>query len=199
MNLVRPKLHYSLHLPDQWSKKKRSFDAFPTERKHKYYKSQIAPRLKNLSTLSAAALLELGENDLKIQEHDKSVATQLLSGKDTSLSETVRRQMERDSWQITKQLQHRAVIHGAEQFKFLPGGSAVEIVAAAERKGAFFLLGLPLQLENQKSSTFTVWSRAVRQADMLLLSVNDLASCGNAALSRVETNDPKLSVSLMLG
>ena len=167
VNLVRPKLHYSLHLPDQWLKKKKSFDAFPTERKHKYYKSHIAPRLKKLSTLNQVALLELGENDLKIQEHNKSVSTELILGLAADLSEPVLKLLEREGMQVSKQLQHKAVIHGRGQYKLLPNDKALEVMAAVERKGAYFLLGNALQLESKKNihvHTLVAQPRATRAA-----------------------------------
>ena len=198
-NLVRPKLHYSLHLPDQWQQKKKTFDAFATERKHQYYKSRIAPRLKQLRTLSMAALLEMGENDLKIQEHDKALSTQLLRGNATSLSDRVQEHMKRENWIITKQLQHRAVVHGQGDYKILPDGTALEIVGAAERKHAFYLLGKPLKKEKEIAPTFTCWSRLVTQTQITLLPVEELPRCDNAAFYRKECTDTKQTVFLLLG
>ena len=199
VSLVRPKLHYSLHLPDQWLKKKRTFDAFPTERKHQYYKSQIAPRLKKLTTLNAVALLELGENDLRIHEHDKTLSTQLLRGNATLDCEPLQKQMETTQWQLAKQLQHKAVVHGKGQYKILPDGAALEIFGAAERKNAFYLLGKPLKKEKEIAPTFTCWSRLVNQTTITLLPVEDLPRCDCAALHRVECHDTKNTVFLLLG
>ena len=198
VNLVRPKLHYSLHLPDQWLRAQKTFDAFPTERKHQYYKSRIAPRLKQLSTLNAVALLELGENDLKITEHDKTLSTQLLRGNATCLCEPLQKQMEAKNWKITKQLQHKAVVHGQGQYNILPDGTALEIVGAAERKKAFFLLGKQLQKEEEIAPTFTRWSRLITLTKITLLPVEDLPRCDNAALHRVECTDTKHTVFLLL-
>ena len=99
--------------------------------------------------------------------------------------------MEAKNWKITKQLQHKAVVHGQGQYKILPDGTALEIVGAAERKKAFFLLGKQLQKEEEIAPTFTRWSRLITLTKITLLPVEDLPRCDNAALHRVECTDTK--------
>ena len=78
-------------------------------------------------------------------------------------------------------------------------GTALEILGAAERKNAFYLLGKPLKKEKEIAPTFTCWSRLVNQTTITLLPVEDLPRCDSAALHRVECHDTKNTVFLLLG
>ena len=61
---TRPKAHYSRHLFEQVQKWGKLIDCFVTERKHKEFKSRVAPLLHNPHDLSKSGLLSLTENAL---------------------------------------------------------------------------------------------------------------------------------------
>ena len=62
---VRPKLHFSLHLSEQLGRKGRVVDAFPTERKHKRFKSEVAVKVARLRDFAKVALLKCVEADIR--------------------------------------------------------------------------------------------------------------------------------------
>eukprot|EP00438_Fugacium_kawagutii_P009685 Skav208641 [mRNA] locus=scaffold1081:119702:121639:+ [translate_table: standard] len=63
-HVTRPKMHYSRHLPQQIARHQRLVDAFTCERKHRTFKSTVAPTRKKLKDFSRSVLRELTEIDL---------------------------------------------------------------------------------------------------------------------------------------
>ena len=149
---VRPKLHYSLHLPEHFEKQKSALDAFPGERKHKYFKSSVAPRLHCLRTFNKAALLELAEMDTKTNECDRSLETRLLNP--IKLEERYSAVFKKGVWNVGEKLQHAGVTHAQGGYKMLPDGNAVEIICAAHNGDSYYLLCKELQKKRhwQKAS-----------------------------------------------
>ena len=74
---ARPKLHFSRHLPQQFAKGY-MMDGFPTERKHTFFKTRVAPNRKNLENFSKFCLLELGEQDLRMNQTESLIKTNFL-------------------------------------------------------------------------------------------------------------------------
>lgn len=64
---VRPKGHYAFHVPEQIREWGRLLDTFTPERKHKAFKSEVAPLQTQLQSFSKHVLLELGEKELRAQ------------------------------------------------------------------------------------------------------------------------------------
>ena len=62
-DLVRPKHHFSLHLPEQLSRKGWSTDCFPAERRHSKYK-RVAQSIRRLSSLAKSCLLEMNQQEI---------------------------------------------------------------------------------------------------------------------------------------
>ena len=61
---ARPKFHYSLHLQAQIHKWGKHIDCFVGERKHRVFKSVVAPRLSQLGCFTRSTLLQLTEIEL---------------------------------------------------------------------------------------------------------------------------------------
>ena len=76
--VVRPKLHFSLHLPQQFADKGHAPDAFATERKHRYFKNTVAQSVRRISDFTSAALLKLTEYDINVQQPAEKLFTQLI-------------------------------------------------------------------------------------------------------------------------
>ena len=64
---LRPKARMAFHLEEQYLYWRRLLDAFPCERKHRSFKSTVAPRLQKLETFSKSALLRMANIDLYSQ------------------------------------------------------------------------------------------------------------------------------------
>ena len=62
--LTRPKAHYALHVWRQVLRWGRHADCFVGERKHRIFKSQVAPKMTNLNTFSKSCLLQLTQMEL---------------------------------------------------------------------------------------------------------------------------------------
>ncbi len=62
--VVRPKMHYSLHLPNQFRRKGFALDAFATERKHRYFKNTVANSVRRILDFASVAMLKLTEYDM---------------------------------------------------------------------------------------------------------------------------------------
>ena len=79
---ARPKFHYSLHLQEQIQKWGRHIDCFVGERKHRVFKSIVAPRLSRLDSFTRSTLLQMTEIELTTS-HSESEYTGQLLGKQT--------------------------------------------------------------------------------------------------------------------
>lgn len=64
---VRPKGHYAFHVPEQIREWGKLLDTFTPERKHRAFKSEVAPLQTQLQSFSKHVLLELGEKELRTQ------------------------------------------------------------------------------------------------------------------------------------
>ena len=60
----RPKHHYSLHIERQVATSHMLMDTWPTERKHKVFKSDLAPRIKRLDRFERSIMMRWIEHDL---------------------------------------------------------------------------------------------------------------------------------------
>ena len=60
----RPKHHYSLHIERQVATFRMLMDTWPTERKHKVFKSDLAPRIKRLDRFERSIMMRWIEHDL---------------------------------------------------------------------------------------------------------------------------------------
>ena len=63
-DIFRPKAHVALHLQEQYQKWSKAIDCFACERKHKYFKSEIAPNFRRLADFSKATLLKMSLRDM---------------------------------------------------------------------------------------------------------------------------------------
>lgn len=77
---ARPKFHYALHLQEQIHRWRRHIDCFAGERKHRVFKSIVAPRLTRLNCFNRSTLLQMTE---LTTSHLESEYTGQLIGKPT--------------------------------------------------------------------------------------------------------------------
>ena len=75
---VRPKMHYSLHLPAQIRRKGFVLDAFATERKHRYFKNTVANSVRRLHDFASVAMLKLTEYDMNTALPAEKMRTRLV-------------------------------------------------------------------------------------------------------------------------
>ena len=76
--LTRPKAHYALHVWSQVLRWGRHADCYVGERKHRIFKSQVAPKMTNLKTFSTSCLLQLTEMELLDADAAESFTGQLI-------------------------------------------------------------------------------------------------------------------------
>eukprot|EP00435_Cladocopium_sp_Y103_P048206 s1331_g14.t1 len=76
--LTRPKAHYALHAWSQVLRWGRHADCYVGERKHRIFKSQVAPKMTNLKTFSKSFLLQLTEMELMDAEAAESFTGRVL-------------------------------------------------------------------------------------------------------------------------
>ena len=76
--LTRPKAHYALHVWKQVLRWGRHADCYVGERKHRIFKSQVAPKMTNLTSFSRSCLLQLTEMELMDAQDAKSYTGRLL-------------------------------------------------------------------------------------------------------------------------
>ena len=79
---ARPKFHYALHLQEQIHRWRRHIDCFAGDRKHRVFKSIVAPRLTRLNCFTRSTLLQMTETELTTS-HLESEYTGQLIGKPT--------------------------------------------------------------------------------------------------------------------
>lgn len=75
--LCRPKHHYGCPLEPQCSKSGCLMDTFPTERKHKVFKQDLAPRIARLQGFERSILIRWIEHDLQAIQDAKLMAWEL--------------------------------------------------------------------------------------------------------------------------
>ena len=63
---VRPKHHYSMHIEGQFELADMVLDTWPTERKHKVFKADLAPRIKHWQEFEKSVLMRWVEHDLDV-------------------------------------------------------------------------------------------------------------------------------------
>ncbi len=125
----RPKLHCSMHIPGQVDRKQRCLDAFACERKHRYFKTNIATNVLRISDFCSTALLKCVERDV----HSSPGCTRLdmrLIGKQRPSSELASRLGCSEAF-LSDNLEVNAVTYGRGQYRVLSATQAIEIQKVA--------------------------------------------------------------------
>ena len=182
---ARPKLHYSRHLPWQFA---RGYlvDAFPTERTHAYFKSHVAPKRKKLKDFSKFVLLEMGEQDLKMNQHE-SLCKPTLLGK-VSHCPKLAAAAEDPNAAVAPRISCEDVTHGKGQFKILTARKAVEIMGACQLHSKFFLLCMELTFVSEIAPTLTRWHKPRQSTQFSLLRLEDAQKAQSQVYYRIESN-----------
>lgn len=192
---VRPKLHWSLHLPLQFQSKGRALDAFATERKHRYFKTHVATNIKRISDFASAALLMCAERDLNT-EADASRLGVHLCGKPEPCPPLAAFFRETTAT-VADSLESNAVVYGRGQFKILTPTLAVEIKQAACVGAKYFLLCFELQKKKDGPLGLSYWQQASN--DLCCVSVRDIEATSAAVYYRSECSGNFRHVSLLMG
>ena len=168
---ARPKLHFSMHLPFQFKHKAKALDAFAVERKHHYFKSEVASRRKKLRKFAQFCLLELGERDAKMPDPVSTLATELVGN--IQQSDVLAKHCGCRSALVAQGLHHLAVKHYKGQFKILSDNAAVEVMGACKLDDNHFLLCQELTKEKQIAKGFFVLENTSRNRLLLLTSLRN--------------------------
>ena len=194
---ARPKLHFSMHLPFQFEHKKKALDCFPCERRHRYFKSEVATRHGNLHKFAEFCLLELGEMDAKFKDPMPSLTTKLV-GNITECS-VLATHCGSQSAVVATGLHHLAVKHCKGQFKICSSTTAVEVMGACKLEDTHFLLCQQLTKKKEMAKGFTCWTTSVEPNTFCLLPSEQISECDDVSFVRVHCTDHEKHVSLLQG
>ena len=194
---ARPKLHFSLHLPSQFERKEQALDAFPMERKHKIFKSEVAPHRNPLQKFAQSCLLELGERDAKMTDPTSTFKTELVGN--IQENNMLAKQCGCHSATVAQGLNHLAVKHCKGQFKIVSSNTAVEVLGACKLNDDHFLLCQELTKTKEIASGFTCWKKPIETHAFCLLHSKNISSCEAAVFTRVTCKDNENTVWLLHG
>ena len=194
---ARPKLHFSLHIPLQFEQKRKALDAFAVERKHHYFKSEVASRHKTLGNFARFCLLELGERDAKMTDPVATLTTELVGN--IQVSNVLAKKTGCVSAVVAQGLHYLAVQHSKGQFKILPNNTAVEVMGACKLDNNHFLLCHELIKEREVAKGFTLWKKPVETETLCLLPSETISMSEAAAFARVHCKDNEKHVWLLQG
>lgn len=113
-----------MYVPYQFEHKAKALDAFAVERKHHYFKSEVASRRKRLKSFAKFCLLELGERDAKMSDPAATLKTELVVG-NIQESSLLAKKIECREARVAKGLFHLAVKHSQGQFQILSNDTAL--------------------------------------------------------------------------
>lgn len=193
--VVRPKLHFSLHLPQQFSDKGYAPDAFATERKHRYFKNTVANSIRRISDFTSAALLKLTEYDINVHQPAEKLFTQL-SWPQHEMS-TIATYCSAKKALVASRVEHCAVVYGKGQFFQIDSDLAIAVVGAAEIDKTFFVLGHELQNKSHISTGFSTWRQC--GAEICIVPLSTAVNAERAVYNRCTVTENDTDVSLLLG
>lgn len=194
--LVRPKLHWSLHLPDQFLRNGRAIDAFATERKHKYFKTHVAVNVTRVSDFCSTALLMCAEKDLNT-EADASRLGMRLCGKQEACPPLAAFFGEATAT-VADSVESNAIVYSRGQFKILTPTFAIEIQKAACVGAKHYVLCHELEKRCNSPLGLSRWQQS-SSADLCCISVRDIEATASAIYFRSDTSAGQRHVSLLMG
>eukprot|EP00434_Breviolum_minutum_P046029 symbB.v1.2.041418.t1/scaffold8155.1/size7492/1 len=168
-DVVRPKMHYALHVPTQCGKWSRLIDTFVCERKHRTYKSQCGTTFKKLFVFSKSVLQHLATHDVRTASPVERYTGQLLgkAREDPATAQAVRIS---ENSLFAKGLEFKCVSYLQGQFLLASGTLAVEIHAGVfcKEDQTFWLLVEPLLSSNEDADSLHTWKRTACRRRCLL-------------------------------
>lgn len=192
---VRPKMHYSLHLPAQIRRKGFVLDAFATERKHRYFKNTVANSVRRLHDFASVAMLKLTEYDMNTALPAEKMRTRLVGR--VSDMDILAPVLSAGKAVVSHSLEHGAQTFGANQYFLLNANQAVAVQAAVCADGAFYLLCHELIKRKESVGGLSHWNQT--SDDFTCVPLLDLASMPEALYHRSEPSKDGKHVSLLLG
>lgn len=172
-------------------------DAFAVERKHHYFKSEVASRHKTLGNFARFCLLELGEMDAKMTDPVATLTTELVGN--IQESNVLAKKTGCVSAVVAQGLHYLAVQHSKGQFKILPNNTAVEVMGACKLDNDHFLLCHELTKERDIAKGFTRWKKPFETETLCLLPSETISMSEAAAFARVHCKDNEKHVWLLQG
>ena len=157
---ARPKFHYSLHLQAQIQKYRRHIDCFVGERKHRVFKSIVAPRLSRLGCFSRSTLLQLTEIELTTS-HPESEYSGRLVGKSTHDVELAKELGLPHTVAFAKGIQIHCVEYSRGTFVQVAAKCCIEVVCGLLQDDSLSVVVQPLQPRISELSIIK-WERRSR-------------------------------------
>ena len=194
--VVRPKMHYSLHLPNQFRRKGFALDAFPTERKHRYFKNTVANSVRRISDFASVAMLKLTEYDMNTTLPADKMQTRLL-GRVCDM-DVLAPVLSAGKAVVSHRLEHCGQTFGANQYLLLNANPiAVAVQAAVCADSTYYLLCHELIKCKEGVCGLSHWRQ--RSDDYTCVPLLDVASSQEALYHRSEPSENGKHVSLLIG
>ena len=141
---ARPKFHYALHLQAQIQKWGKHINCFVGERKHRCFKSIVAPRLARLECFTRSTLLQMTETELTTS-HLESEYTGRLIGAHTQDVKLAQELGISEEISFTKGIQIYCVEYSRGTFAQMAATCCMEILRGLSLDGDLFVVVQTLQ------------------------------------------------------
>lgn len=177
---VRPKLHFSLHIPEQVLRFRKLLDCFCCERKNSAFKNLMQTK-GFVRDFNKSVLLELVSHDLHEVHEAESWGPRLLGSKLPEIS------IGAQSAVVSATLEFKCIRYCRGQFLILEQDRALEIACGAQIGDAHFLLVevlLPCA-PHKPYSVLTHWTRSAAHNGFVALNLQDAEKCQAPLYHRV--------------
>ena len=191
----RPKLHYSMRIPDQVDRKQRCADAFACERKHRYFKTRIACNVLRISDFCSTALLKCVERDAHASSGCERLDAHLV-GKQRPSPELAS-YLGCDEAVLADGLEVNAVSYLRGQYRLLSTSQAIEILKIACVGSEHLVLCQELEKRNETIPGFSRW--CLKSEEVCCVLLKDVVGSALAIYQRTEAKDASRDVAILLG
>lgn len=168
---MRPKGHYALHVWGQVLRWGRHADCYVGERKHRIFKSYVAPKMTNLTNFAKSCLLQLTEMELMDAEVAEAYTGQLL-GKPRAQPDVAKLVNLPSDTMFAHGFQFHCVKYEKGMYLLLANDLAVHIQGGVSTSGNMFLLVNCLSKATNSKSKLPQWKR--ENSKLALLPPNRL-------------------------
>eukprot|EP00438_Fugacium_kawagutii_P006671 Skav225123 [mRNA] locus=scaffold1239:313913:321795:+ [translate_table: standard] len=194
---ARPKLHFSLHFPQQFTRHHRAIDAFPCERKNSIFKTQVALKRARLTGFDTSCLLEMHQQDLKMAETDLALHPHLRG--EIAATDILARVFPHSNVQLAHGIQQNGLAFQAGQFKVLADDLAIQILGACQIDHEFFIVAQRFTLLKLFTAGFAGWKSFKEISSLLLAPLNIVQLADVAVFQRKLYKETEVHVSLLMG
>ena len=181
---VRPKMHFSLPIPEQVLRFHKLLDCFCCERKNSAFKNLMQTK-GFVRDFNKSVLLELVSQELHAAQEAESWGPRLLGCKLPEISIGAHRAV------ASATLEFKCIRYCRGQYLILESDRAVEIACGAQIGDVYFLLVTVLLpcAPHKPDSVLTHWTRSAAHNGFVALHLQDAEKCQSPSYHRVADDD----------